>query len=231
MSRLKSNGTCLLCKKEFSQKTILSHAPQCLNQALNMLNAGSVAKKSEPIFMLKIGAFDLFWLIVEVRGRTTLKQLDAFLRDIWLECCGHLSQFTINGQRYISTAVDDDLDMKVRIDKVLNEGGSFEHIYDFGTSTELTGQVLQVRQGEIEKPIELLAQNHLPELECQTCESHSETICAFCQAPYCELCSTEHTCDESGDEPCFMPLVNSPRAGECGYTGPEVNLAKYHADY
>ena len=32
----------------------------------------------------------------------TLADLDRFLRDIWLECCGHMSQFTIGKARYIS---------------------------------------------------------------------------------------------------------------------------------
>jgi len=33
-------------------------------------------------------------------ARATLTDLDGFLRDIWLECCGHLSAFDIGTVRY-----------------------------------------------------------------------------------------------------------------------------------
>jgi len=32
-----------------------------------------------------------FWIDVDVNERSTLRQFDRFLREIWLECCGHLS--------------------------------------------------------------------------------------------------------------------------------------------
>jgi len=32
-----------------------------------------------------------------MRGSATLTKLDDYLRAIWLECCGHLSKFTIGG--------------------------------------------------------------------------------------------------------------------------------------
>jgi len=32
-----------------------------------------------------------------MRGSATLAKLDDYLRAIWLECCGHLSKFTIGG--------------------------------------------------------------------------------------------------------------------------------------
>ena len=35
-----------------------------------------------------------FWLHLEMRGGATLEDLDRYLRAIWLECCGHLSEFT-----------------------------------------------------------------------------------------------------------------------------------------
>ena len=36
----------------------------------------------------------------------TLADLDDFLRAIWLECCGHLSEFTIGGTSYSSEPED-----------------------------------------------------------------------------------------------------------------------------
>jgi len=36
-----------------------------------------------------------FWLHLEMPGKATLEDLDYYLRAIWLECCGHLSQFSL----------------------------------------------------------------------------------------------------------------------------------------
>jgi hypothetical protein len=37
---------------------------------------------------------------VEMKARSTLEELDDFLRGEWLECCGHLSDFEIGGTTY-----------------------------------------------------------------------------------------------------------------------------------
>jgi len=88
-----------------------------------------------------------YWVFVEVDGRTCLlKDIDSFLRNLWLECCGHLSSFRINDQMY-----DSHLDpsnyarsrsMQVCVDQILNVGAMFEYTYDFGTSTELILEVI-----------------------------------------------------------------------------------------
>ena len=33
-----------------------------------------------------------YWLHLEMRGSATLEDLDFYLREIWLECCGHLER-------------------------------------------------------------------------------------------------------------------------------------------
>ena len=42
----------------------------------------------------------MHWLHLEAPASVQLQLLDDFLRDLWLECCGHLSCFTIDGVRY-----------------------------------------------------------------------------------------------------------------------------------
>ena len=39
-------------------------------------------------------------MFIEMQETATLEDLDSFLRDIWLECCGHLSAFNIYGTNY-----------------------------------------------------------------------------------------------------------------------------------
>lgn len=38
-----------------------------------------------------------FWFDAEVRGTATLTDVDSYLRAIWLECCGHMSRFSLEG--------------------------------------------------------------------------------------------------------------------------------------
>jgi len=53
-----------------------------------------------------------------------LNDLDRYLRAIWLECCGHLSQFSVGGWS------SDEIAKRRKIQDVLREGGELTHIYD-----------------------------------------------------------------------------------------------------
>ncbi|KJV07138.1 hypothetical protein [Methylocucumis oryzae] len=37
-----------------------------------------------------------FWLHLEMNGSAKLKDLDSYLRAMWLECCRHLSEFSVS---------------------------------------------------------------------------------------------------------------------------------------
>jgi hypothetical protein len=52
-----------------------------------------------------VGAPD-YWLDVEADAAAALSKLDTFLRDTWVECCGHLSMFSVSGYRYSSSPSD-----------------------------------------------------------------------------------------------------------------------------
>jgi len=43
---------------------------------------------------------------IEINANATLEKIDDFLRVLWLDCCGHLSAFTINKTRYDSYCED-----------------------------------------------------------------------------------------------------------------------------
>jgi hypothetical protein len=43
-----------------------------------------------------------YWMHLEVPDIDTFDDLDQFLRDIWLECCGHLSEFRVGNKSYSS---------------------------------------------------------------------------------------------------------------------------------
>ena len=82
-----------------------------------------------------------FWLDLEMRGSSTLKDLDHYLRCIWLECCGHLSRFSVGGRR------GDEIPQSRKISEVFTPGLELTHIYDFGTSSETLIRALETREG------------------------------------------------------------------------------------
>jgi len=172
-----------------------------------------------------------YWLHLEIPAADTLADLDDFLRAIWLECCGHLSAFIIDGVSYeLDTGMVDAMwkdffgparptrSMNVKLDRVLSVGKTFAHEYDFGTTTELKLKVMGEREGSRPREgVRLLARNYAPAVSCVKCEKPARWLYVFGDyEPYCETHARRHREWEEG----FLPLVNSPRVGECGYDGP-----------
>ncbi len=163
----------------------------------------------------------IYWLHIEVPAKATLKALDRFLRDIWLECCGHLSSFEIAGKTFLSERMEPgDRSMNFALAKVVAPGMKFQHIYDFGTSTELLLNVISAREGQPHgKGVFVMARNDLPDIRCDACGKTATWICCQCNdegtGHVCEECKNKHKCGED----MLLPIVNSPRVGMCGYTG------------
>lgn len=159
---------------------------------------------------------------LEAPADGTLEYLDRFLRDTWLECYGHLSAFTIEGRTYASDASEEmeDESIDVELGEVLSVGTKFYHEYDFGTTTELALRVASEREGEFRgKFIQLLARNDPPSITRESCGRIATQVCSGCiwsgEGWLCDECAGEHGCGEE----MFLPVVNSPRVGMCGYTG------------
>ena len=184
-----------------------------------------------------------YWFHLEVMVEATLAVLDQFLRDIWLECCGHLSVFKIGDIRYCE---DDELfgdsiwgsrqqPLHIALDRVLAPGQTCSYEYDFGSTTELTLKVLARYEDKAQhKAIHILARNILPSILCDQCDNPAIGACpAYASEDIdvddedvdmdidmvylCATCAEAHPCGNR-----LRPLrqINSPRAGVCGYTGP-----------
>jgi hypothetical protein len=154
-----------------------------------------------------------------MRGSATLTDLDRYLRAIWLECCGHLSQFSIGGWR------GEEIPKRTRTERVFQPGTELTHIYDFGTSSKTLVKVVGRRSGKplTSHPIALMARNDPPEIPCMECDRPASWLCLECiyeldePGTLCDEHAEKHPCDEYDG---LVPLVNSPRVGMCGYTGP-----------
>lgn len=197
------------------------HLKAC-KQKKDISEKSSARTQTAKSFHLVVEGRDLpyYWMHLEVPANATLKVLDGFLREIWLECCGHMSAFTIGSKRYSVAPMGelDEASMKFKLEKVLQPGMQFYHEYDFGTTTDLMLKVVSEGEGK-SKSIRILARNEPPEITCVSCGKMATQVCTECawedKGWLCDQCAAKHECDED----MFLPVVNSPRVGMCGYTG------------
>jgi len=207
-------GKCFYCSKDLKGRGVKRHFRTHLRDMKEGEDAFLILAKSHP-----------FWMVIAARKDLLLEDLDQFLRNVWVECCGHLSMFEIEGEPY-SRYESSDLghrSMKVRLDEVLKPDLTFRYEYDFGTPTEIDLYVF----GEVKAPlsrdgISIIGQNDLPELLCDICRKRP--------AKYIHIYGGNLICDECYNESMeydVLPLVNSPRAGVCGYEGSIIDPREY----
>jgi hypothetical protein len=151
-------------------------------------------------------------LYVEGRETASLQQLDSLLRQVWLECCGHMSAFR-RGRTELSK--------RSSLASLQGKGLAFQYEYDFGSTTALQGKVTSCREGLLGRnALRVLARNAPLDLACDACGAPATVVCPFCLGTgpslFCKAHAPQHPCDE---EEVWMPTVNSPRMGVCGYTG------------
>lgn len=215
-------GKCFFCERVFAKPVMGRHLDSCSERKLQ--TEGENTEKQRVLHLVVQGYYSpQYWMHLDVVGDAKLKALDTFLRDAWLECCGHMSAFTIEGERYYSDLVDaepGDKSMNFKVGMILKPGMKFIYEYDFGTTTTLALKVLSERIGPpIIKPIEQMAENLPPEIACSICGKPAKQVCAQCindgEGWLCNKCAKTHKCGEE----MLLPVVNSPRVGVCAYTG------------
>lgn len=225
--RITTKGKCVFCGKSYAKAGMTRHLQACKARQEQYAEQAKNAKaKVGKLYHIQVAdPFSaLYWLHIEIPASSALNVLDSYLRAIWLECCGHLSHFIVNGQHYSVSPMAEygDKSMKFSLEKVLKPGMSFQHEYDFGTTTELMLKVIDEREGVIppKTNIIVMSRNDSPEIMCEGCHKKPATlVCGQCiyyeEAWYCDDCAPNHACGEE----MMLPVVNSPRVGMCGYTG------------
>ena len=229
-----NSGICNYCHAEVERSRMAKHLVSCSARRKVIQQAEQKEVAPERLYHLFVEDAWLpeFWLHLEMRGSSTLKELDKYLRAIWLECCNHLSDFheVMHGKR---------VKKSLPIQEVFDETDELLHIYDYGTPSETLITVVAVREGKptTPHPIALMARNCMPNTQCSRCGQPAKWWCSECLAEVdaivhlCDACREahyrEHTEAIGDDDLSFeeylegiFPLVNSPRLGMCGYTGP-----------
>ncbi|MBN1362414.1 MAG: hypothetical protein JW993_17595 [Sedimentisphaerales bacterium] len=220
--KVASSGKCTLCGSVLDKAAMTKHLAAC-REKNDAMASGVRPGPATAFHVLVEGRYQPeYWMHLEVPSRASLEVLDGFLRDVWLECCGHLSAFRIEGITYSAEPMDDFEDemMNIALSEVLRPGLKFHHEYDFGSTTHLVGKVIAERETRLKgKGIRLLARNEPPVIPCGKCGQPAEQVCAGCAYEasgwLCKACARQHACGAD----MFLPVVNSPRVGVCGYTG------------
>ena len=83
-----TQGTCTTCQRRMAKAAMTRHVASC-----------GRSERGPAALVMSVtdrGAPGDYWLHLELPASTPLRTLDRFLRDLWLECCGHLSMFEID---------------------------------------------------------------------------------------------------------------------------------------
>jgi hypothetical protein len=226
-------GTCALCGASVTRAAAARHLTACVT------SGDRADRPAQRLATLRVTAPGLpaYWIDIEVPWEARLDAVDRLLRDLWLECCGHLSKFSIGSTDYFSAGYELDrfsgglgfgrrrterrMSAKLR-DALLDIGERFTYDYDFGSTTRLQLTVTGERTGNPGRAaVRLLARNTPPVWPCVVCSQAADYMCLRCRYeednPFvCKMHMAEHAC---GEDEGMLPVVNSPRMGVCGYTG------------
>jgi hypothetical protein len=210
--KLKSEGKCLFCNQSFPQKEIGKH----LATHLAKMEKDDSSKSPETFCHIVVEDGVLF-LHLLVKGKVAMKKIDTFLRDIWLDCCGHMSNFANGNSKIAATQ---------KVADVFETNVKIQHDYDYGDTTRVDLKGIKNYNLKLKEDIVLLSRNEPLKLICAKCEKHpAANVCTVCDWDfYCESCSAKHEkeCADFGDY-AKMPVVNSPRMGVCGYMGGHID--------
>ena len=205
---VKSIGDCYLCGAHLGKTAMEKHLLQFHKEYAD----------GQECCLLKVeGAYrEGYWFYMDVPIDKTLTIVDTFLRKIWLECCGHLSEFYDTDECKYG--------METRKSRKLRSfpaGTKLYHIYDFGTTTKTIVTIMGVTTRKPQKKfVRVLARNTPPVFKCKDCGKPSDYICIEYIEPfdilfYCAECSDKI----EDDEHVMLPVTNSPRMGQCAYDG------------
>ena len=209
------NGQCLICRGSYTATGMTSHMKR------HILEAGG--DRRYYVIRIDAGQGSPFWMYVQVKGSSTLQDMDIFLRDVWLECCQHASSFTIDNRTYHMP------DMDIPICDVLHELTSFVHQYD---TTTLRLGVIRISSRLFAEPsladgrlnpalaghkVSVLAIHDTVQFRCRYCQRPSSMVCTGFimngEGVICPQCVQQYGYDISK----MRRALQSPRVGQCRY--------------
>lgn len=211
-----SRGMCRGCGFVGTRAAMSGHHAECV---VRLPHSGP----SRPVFRLHVDGGGPYWLDLDVALGATLDDLDEFLRAVWLECCGHLSEFSVGPQTdytHFDPSTLEAASDQTPFSDLLSVGESFSYVYDLGSSTELSVHV-EAREEVYDwnGPVRYLARNVPPRLKCSACAAPAMWVHSWDfdeRTGEALLYCGRHGKAGRDDQ---LPVVNSPRLGVCAYSG------------
>ena len=216
-----SSGACRKCERVIAKTQMTRHLKRCL---------GPARSKGQYLIVVDMPGSP-YWVYFTAPKNVTLDDIDFVLRDMWVECCQHMSEFSVNNVHFVDApeptlppALDGlfparyvERPKSVTLKHALQVGSEFTYEYDFGSTTELRLRVLDDQITGINGGIAVAARNEAPEVACVKCGQPATALSVedWEPVPYCKTCL-------GPVEEMWVPLINSPRTGVCGYEGPSV---------
>ncbi|MDR1180542.1 MAG: hypothetical protein LBL13_00985 [Bacteroidales bacterium] len=219
--KIPSEGKCIFCGEMFSSTRISRHLQEHLNKnvKLSLKEKSYLVKVEEDPRWRKSSPYFLYlW----VDKTLFMGGIDALLRGIWLECCGHMSRFSYpQGNKrnkmleqalieriitkgldnwdegWSEEAIDEDISMDAEAGNILHKGLKLRYEYDFGSSTYLVLNVIKEYPIEVKERLVLLSRNEPLELLCHCCKTEPATqICTVHgwneESIFCDTCAKKH---------------------------------------
>ncbi|MDI6889312.1 MAG: hypothetical protein QMC78_06515, partial [Methanocellales archaeon] len=81
------NGKCSLCGSTYSKAAMRKHLESCMRTKRSS-DSDSVRKRDTFHIVVEGAHHPEYWMHLEADADATLEDIDSFLRDTWLECCG-----------------------------------------------------------------------------------------------------------------------------------------------
>lgn len=219
------NGKCYYCNKDLTERTIKRHIKSCKDIKKVISDEIDLKKDIRNQFIISLkDKYDknTYCIYLSIDENLQLQHLDKFIRDVWVECCGHLSAFNINNIKYNDNS-NDLYQMNVKLKDVLHVGDKFEYQYDFGSTTYIILEVVEkIEVSKNHSQIEIIARNNENHYECNKCGEKAQYYQYGTGYYLCEKCAEKLDDDEFekyGIEELYGDYFNSPRDGVCGYEG------------
>ncbi|MDP2972561.1 MAG: hypothetical protein Q8P64_25645 [Deltaproteobacteria bacterium] len=172
--RIALKGTCALCKSAFGKSAMTRHLQSCIEKSRIVEKFTKDSSYLLKFFHLLVEGHHLpeYWMHLKVSSHARFEDLDNFLREIWLECCGHMSAFRIGRE---------EVKKSKKLEYVLHPGMQLNYEYDFGSTTELMLKVVSEVKSNIKTgDLEILARNDPPQIKCSNCDNLATRICTEC---------------------------------------------------
>lgn len=218
-------GKCYYCNKELTERTIKRHIKNCSDIKKVISDEIKDNKKTRNQFIISMKDKynkNTYCIYLSIDENLQLQHLDKFTRDVWVECCGHLSSFYIDEMKYDDNS-NELYQMNVKLKEVLSVGQKFEYQYDFGDTTYIILEVVdEIEVSNKHSQIEILARNDENHYTCSKCGEKAQYYQYETNNFLCEKCADELDEDEfeeSMTEELYGDYFNSPRDGMCGYVG------------